>query len=141
MPNKRDVIWGFENAIGGAGDDKIVASEAANVLDGGAGNDTFVFETVTAANGTMIKGFAAGDVLCFTNIDADSSMDGDQGFTFKTPASLADSDVGLQLGELTFSHGSEDGAAVTTVMGMTNDGQFEVKLSGHVNLEEESFLL
>jgi hypothetical protein len=24
---------------------------------------------------------------------------------------------------------------------MTNDGQFEVKLSGHVNLEEESFLL
>lgn len=100
-----------------------------------------MFETVTAANGTMIKGFAAGDVLCFTNIDADSSMDGDQGFTFKTPASLADSDVGLQLGELTFSHGSEDGAAVTTVMGMTNDGQFEVKLSGHVNLEEESFLL
>jgi hypothetical protein len=66
--------------------------------------------------------------------------DGDQGFTFKSPASLADSDVGLQLGELTFSHGSEDGAAVTTVMGMTNDGQFEVKLSGHVNLEEESFI-
>ena len=139
--SQSDVIWGFENAIGGAGDDKIVASEAANILDGGAGNDTFVFETATAANGTMIKGFAAGDLLCFSDIDADTSMDGHQGFTFKTPASLADSDVGLQLGELTFSHGSEDGAAVTTVMGMTNDGQFEVKLSGHVNLEEESFLL
>ena len=130
-----DVIWGFENAIGGAGDDKIVASEAANILDGGAGNDTFVFETATAADGTMIKGFAAGDVLCFSDIDADTSMDGDQGFT------LAGRGAEIGAGELTFSHGSEEGADITTVTGMTNEGQFEVKLSGHVNLEEESFLL
>jgi hypothetical protein len=40
-----------------------------------------------------------------------------------------------------FSHGSEEGADITTVIGMTNEGQFEVKLSGHVNLEEENFLL
>ena len=130
-----DVIWGFENAIGGAGDDKIVASEAANILDGGAGNDTFVFETATAANGTMIKGFAAGDVLCFSDIDADTSMDGNQGFT------LAGRGAEIGAGELTFSHGSEEGADITTVTGMTNEGQFEVKLSGHVNLEEENFLL
>ena len=49
--------------------------------------------------------------------------------------------AGIGAGERTFSHGSEEGADITTVTGMTNEGQFGVKLSGHVNLEEESFLL
>jgi Ca2+-binding RTX toxin-like protein len=61
----RDTIWSVENFISGAGDDTIFASDAANVLDGGDGNDTFVFETAASAQGDHINGLSAGDVLQF----------------------------------------------------------------------------
>jgi Ca2+-binding RTX toxin-like protein len=130
-----DTLWSIENAIGGAGDDKIIASEAVNVLDGGEGNDTYVFESASAANGTTIHGFSAGDVLCFSDIDSDTGTSGRDAFT------LAGRDAQIGAGELTFSHGSEDGQDVTTVHGMTDQGEFQLKLSGHVKLEEENFLL
>jgi Ca2+-binding RTX toxin-like protein len=130
-----DTIWSIENVIGGQGDDRIVASEATNVLDGGDGNDTFVFETASNANGTTILGFSAGDVLCFTGIDANSATAGDDAFT------LAGRDAAIGAGQLTYSHGAEDGEDFTTVTGMTDQGEFQLKLSGHINLEEENFLL
>ena len=130
-----DTIWGIENVIGGQGDDRIVASEATNVLDGGDGNDTFVFESASNANGTTILGFSAGDVLCFSNIDANSAIDGRDAFT------LAGRNADIGTGQLTYSHGSDDGENFTTVTGMTDQDEFQLKLSGHINLEEENFLL
>jgi Ca2+-binding RTX toxin-like protein len=130
-----DTIWSIENVIGGSGDDRIVASEAVNVLDGGDGNDTFVFETASGANGTTILGFSAGDVLCFRDIDADSSTEGHDAFT------LAGRDANIGAGQLTYSHGAEDGENFTTVTGMTDQGDFQLKLSGHITLEEDNFLL
>ncbi|BBI60880.1 hypothetical protein HSBAA_21860 [Vreelandella sulfidaeris] len=38
-----DGLWGVENIVTGSGDDTITASRAVNVMDGGAGNDTFRF--------------------------------------------------------------------------------------------------
>ena len=130
-----DTIWSIENVIGGSGDDRIFASEAVNVLDGGDGNDTFVFETASGANGTTILGFSAGDVLCFRDIDADSSTEGHDAFT------LAGRDANTGAGQLTYSHGAEDGENFTTVTGMTDQGDFQLKLSGHITLEEDNFLL
>ncbi|BDW84680.1 peroxidase family protein [Roseicyclus marinus] len=130
-----DTIWSIENVIGGSGDDRIVASEAVNVLDGGDGNDTFVFETASSANGTTILGFSAGDVLCFRDIDADSSTEGHDAFT------LAGRDATIGAGQLTYSHGAEDGEDFTTVTGMTDKGEFQLKLSGHITLDENDFLL
>ncbi|MBY4893885.1 hypothetical protein KUL25_14040 [Rhodobacteraceae bacterium N5(2021)] len=135
IATQSDTIWSIENVIGGSGDDRIVASEAVNVLDGGDGNDTFVFETASGANGTTILGFSAGDVLCFRDIDADSSTEGHDAFT------LAGRDATIGAGELTYSHGAEDGDAFTTVTGMTDKGDFQLKLSGHITLEEDNFLL
>lgn len=58
-----DTLIGFENVIGGAGNDTIVASVKVNVLNGGGGNDTFVFESAAAANGDVINGFSPGDKI------------------------------------------------------------------------------
>ena len=130
-----DTIWSIENVIGGFGDDKIIASEAANTLDGGDGNDTFMFETTSAAAGTKILGFSAGDVLCFSGIDANSTTEARDAFT------LAGRDATIDVGELTFTHDADEGENFTTITGMTNEGEFQLKLSGHINLDEENFLL
>lgn len=43
-----DRLVSIENACGGAGDDRLIASDAVNVLVGGAGNDIFVFASLAA---------------------------------------------------------------------------------------------
>ena len=58
-----DVLDGIENVKGGSGSDVIFASNAVNVMDGGAGNDTFVFSSAAAANGDRIEGFTTGDKI------------------------------------------------------------------------------
>lgn len=129
-----DTIWSIENVIGGAGNDTIIASDAVNVMDGGEGNDTFVFESAAAADGDIIRGFNAGDVLCFSDLDADAGIEGNQSFT------LAGRDMTIGAGQLTFSHDNADGEDVTIVTGDTGTDTFSVKISGHHDLQEESFL-
>lgn len=43
-----DDVDGFEAAIGGLGDDVLIASSQVNVLIGGEGNDVFVFRSISA---------------------------------------------------------------------------------------------
>ena len=129
-----DTIWSIENVIGGAGNDTIIASDAVNVMDGGEGNDTFVFESAAAADGDIIRGFNAGDVLCFSDLDADAGIEGNQSFT------LAGRDMTIGAGQLTFSHDTADGEDVTIVTGDTGTDTFSVKISGHHDLQEENFL-
>ena len=61
----------IENAIGGNGDDKIIANDVANVINGKGGHDTVSYETATSGvtvtlNASSVgAGGAAGDVLKF----------------------------------------------------------------------------
>ncbi len=63
-----DTLSGIENVIGGAGNDTIVADGSVNVLNGGGGLDTFVFNTASAANGDRIEGFQAGDKIDLSGV-------------------------------------------------------------------------
>lgn len=83
-----DTFYSFENFVGGSGHDVITASNAANVMDGGLGNDTFRFTTTSAANGDSIYGFQPGDKIDFAAIDANTGASGKQTFTINSPASL-----------------------------------------------------
>ena len=67
-----DTIWGIENVNTGSGNDTITASDAVNVMNGGAGNDIFKFTSASAADGDTILGFQAGDRVDLSAIDTNS---------------------------------------------------------------------
>ena len=78
-----DVLWGIENVVTGSGDDTITASKSVNVMDGGAGHDTFRFLSSADADGDTILGFQPGDKIDLSAIDADSGSS-NQAFTLVT---------------------------------------------------------
>lgn len=84
-------IRNFENVIGGSGKDKIIANADANILKGGGGGDTFVFETVAAAKGDKILDFSQGaDKISLSAIDANGSGAGSASFKFIGTAAFHD---------------------------------------------------
>jgi Ca2+-binding RTX toxin-like protein len=60
----------FENVIGGQRDDRIVGNRANNVLEGGYGNDRYVFRsTLNFETDTIIENAGAGvDTLDFSSL-------------------------------------------------------------------------
>ncbi len=68
-----DLLWGIENVVTGSGDDQITASKAVNVMDGGAGEDTFRFLSTADADGDTILGFQPGDKIDLSAINAGSA--------------------------------------------------------------------
>ena len=73
MSDNISIAYGtvIENAVGGAGDDILIANSANNELTGGAGNDTFVF--LEAASKDKIRDFDSGnDVIDLSAFGIDS---------------------------------------------------------------------
>jgi subtilase-type serine protease len=73
----------------GARDDVIHGGLGFDQLSGGRGSDTYVYTDVAEANGVTLDGtdiiaFRRGDVIDLSAIDADTTQDGDQAFTFTT---------------------------------------------------------
>lgn len=130
-----DVIYGFENFVGGSGHDVVTATTAVNIIDGGAGNDTFRFQSAAAANGDTIYGFAPGDKIDFSAIDAKVEMGGKQAFTLTGGTLTA-------AGQVAVSHETRDGAEVTLVranMDGDADADFELTIVGRHNLTASDF--
>ncbi|WP_244640501.1 peroxidase family protein [Aureimonas glaciei] len=125
-----DAIFGFENVIGGAGDDQIFASSVANVLDGGGGDDVFVFRTAADADGDLITGFASGD-----QIDL-AGMTGPAGFSLETTSLTG-------AGQVLVSHVTgDDGEALTRIQGNVSGGpgaDFTLDIAGTHNLTQSDF--
>jgi Ca2+-binding RTX toxin-like protein len=125
-----DTIWGIENVNTGSGNDTITASNAVNVINGGAGNDTFKFTSTVAANGDTIVTFEPGDRIDLTAIDANIGTAGDQSFTLVSGAPTAAGQLGVTLetradGDVTVIQGNIDGNA---------EADFTIEISGHHNL-------
>ena len=125
-----DTIWGIENVNTGSGNDTITASNAVNVMNGGAGNDTFKFTSTSAANGDTIVNFEPGDWIDLTGIDANIGTAGDQSFTLVTGAPTAAGQLGVTFetradGDFTVVQGNIDGNA---------DADFTIEIAGHQNL-------
>ncbi|WP_292294472.1 peroxidase family protein [Marivita sp.] len=115
----RDTIWSIENFVGGAGDDTIFASDAANVLDGGDGNDTFVFETAASAQGDHINGLSAGDVLQFgTGADA---------------VTISSRDQAIEAGFAVAHDAAND---VSTISGSLDEEDFQLTVSGRFDYDQ-----
>lgn len=133
-----DVLWGIENVNTGFGDDTITASNAVNVMDGGAGNDTFVFPTIQAANGDRILGFEPGDKIDLSGIDANAGLTGNQTFTLASGGALT------AVGQLAASFEVRDGTEVTVLRGNVSgddNAEFEIEIEGHHDLTNQNLAL
>ncbi len=126
-----DTFYGFENFVGGSGHDKITASTAVNVIDGGLGDDVFKFTSAASANGDTIYGFHTGDRIDFTGMNPDGPMKLEAG-------QMIDA-----IGDVTITHEMRDGEEFTVIRGKTlddNAGDFELSLHGRHNLTINDFL-
>ena len=77
----------IENAIGGAGNDTIIANQAANRLTGGSGTDTFIWKSAADAADTTgadrILDFVSGiEKIDLSAIDANSTTAANDAFQF-----------------------------------------------------------
>ncbi|MBC2775052.1 calcium-binding protein [Rhizobium sp. AQ_MP] len=123
-----DTFYGFENFVGGSGHDKITASMAVNIIDGGLGDDVFKFTSAASANGDTIYGFQTGDRIDFTGMGA---MKLEAGQTIDA------------IGDVTITHEMRDGEEFTVIRGNTqgdNAADFELSLHGRHNLTINDFL-
>ena len=129
-----DMVFGFENVIGGSGDDTIIASAVANVMDGGLGSDTFVFNSAADANGDRIVGFAPGDKIDLSGIDADAGTTGHQSFVLFAGTGFAPT------GQVMVSHSADDQHTLVSA-DVNGDGSsdFTIDLTGHHDLTLDDF--
>ncbi|MEM8632059.1 MAG: M10 family metallopeptidase C-terminal domain-containing protein [Pseudomonadota bacterium] len=129
---------------GGGGNDFITGGTGRDILKGGSGIDTFDFNAVNesknkAKKRDVIKDFDKGtDRLDVSDIDA---IDGgvDDGFVF-----IGKSKFSETAGELRFSFDKVNKKKVTIVEGDVDGdgvGDFEIELSGKINLPETDFIL
>jgi Ca2+-binding RTX toxin-like protein len=110
-----DTTFGFEDFIGGSGNDTIIANSIANVMDGGGGNDTFVFHSAADADGDTIKGFQPGDKIDLSAIDANTGASGNQSFV------LFAGNIFTSAGQVIVTQEVKDGVDHTFVSGNTNN--------------------
>ncbi len=111
--------------MGGSGNDTIYASNGVNVLDGGAGNDSFVFKTAAAANGDSIVGFQTGDTIDLDQLYASLGVSNTTVIANNANFS-ATGQVHLRVvGENTVIEGNTD---------IDNDVDFSITVVGRTNL-------
>jgi len=133
-----DTLWGFENVVTGSGDDTIVANASVNVIEGGAGRDTFRFQSEANADGDTITSFQAGDKIDLSGTDANNGVAGNQSFTLVAGSSLSGA------AQLAVTHESRADGDYTVVSGSTDsDGtaEFRLNIKGNHNLTNSDFNL
>ena len=133
-----DTLWGIENVVTGSGADKITMSNAVNVVDGGLGNDVFVFGSTTAAHGDTIRGFEAGDKIDLSGIDANTGVAGNDTFTLQSGQSTT------APGQIVVTHETREDGEYTVISGDTagsNAPEFRVSIAGNHALTADHFNL
>jgi Ca2+-binding RTX toxin-like protein len=124
-----DTLYNIENVVTGSGADTITASNGVNVMDGGAGTDTFVFTSATAADGDTILGFEAGDKVDLSGIDAKDATGANDSFTLVSGAASG------AAGSLVLTYETRDAGEFTVLEGHVNgtgEPEFRLSIAGHV---------
>ena len=133
-----DTLWNVENAVTGSGADTITANGAVNVIDGGAGNDTFRFLSEADADGDTIVGFQPGDKIDFSGIDANGNAAGNQSFTLVAASTLSSA------AQLIVTHETREDGDYTVVQGSVdgdNTAELRLSIKGTHNLTSADFNL
>lgn len=128
--------------IGNAGNNRLAGGAGADRLTGGAGRDVFVFQSIgdstpRPAGRDTITDFrpAQGDRIHLAAIDADTTLAGNQAFSFIGGRSFSG-----QAGELS-ARSTASGTLVSADVNGDRIADFAVLLSGNVALTADQFLL
>jgi len=96
---------GADVLIGGDNEDLLLGGGSKDTLTGGAGNDVFRYDNVSdstpGAGADEIEDFQLGDLIDLSRIDANSTLAGDQAFSF-----IGNAAFGNQAGQLRFENQS-----------------------------------
>ena len=125
-----DSISGFENVIGGAGNDTITANSSVNVMAGLQGLDTFEFNMAGDADGDHITDFQTGDTIDL------SGMAVHYGFSNFNILSSGTTFSGA--GELIITMDGADAIVEGNVEG-DDQADFSIRVSGKTNLDGSDF--
>lgn len=132
-----DVIWSIETFLSGSGNDMITSGLAANTIDGGAGNDTFRFTSAEAADADTILGFAPGDRIDLSGIDANGSQSANGVFALVSGGFTG-------TGQLLISEETREDGVYTVVEGNVSGdaaADFKIGIKGQHDLKTSDFEL
>lgn len=133
-----DTLWNMENVVTGSGNDTITANASVNIIDGGAGNDKFVFNSEKDADGDTILGFQPGDKIDLSGTDANNGASGNQAFTLVAGSTLSGA------AQLIVTHETRDDGDYTVVQGSVdgdNSAELRLSIKGNHNLTTTDFNL
>ncbi|MBY2949258.1 peroxidase family protein [Rhizobium leguminosarum] len=133
-----DTLWNIENVVTGSGSDTITANASVNIIDGGAGNDKFLFRSEADADGDTIIGFQPGDKIDLSGTDANNALSGNQAFTLVAASTLSGP------AQLIVTHETRADGDYTVVQGSVDgDSSAELRLNikGNHNLTTSDFNL
>ena len=131
---------GNDRLYGGAGADTLYGGRGADKLYGGAGADSFIFKSVAESNGKAVDTIfdfssAAGDRIDLSAIDANTSIAGNQAFSF-----IGSKDFTGKAGELRY----ETSASGSYVYGDVNGdakADFAIRFDDALTFKSADFIL
>ena len=137
----RDEISGFENVIGGHGNDSMKSGHGSASFTGGDGDDTFEFETPDQIwRGILVRtitDFAVGDRLLVAGYELHDSSghgsDGENEDPFYNQY-LSDEDSHRSI-RFHFEKQDDDDVTRLVVIDGNPDDEYSIQLSGHHVLE------
>ncbi len=141
-----DTLQSVERAIGGAGDDTLIAGDTVNVLTGGDGNDVFVFESSTAGYGSgnrdKILDFEVGDSIKIKHLNEEAA-EVLEDLGFETFVLISHDAEITEPGQLRLRYESLETRDVTIIEGNIDNEfenhEFEIELHGRYELTEHDF--
>ena len=145
-----DAIEGIENAVGGSGNDILIASDAVNLLSGGAGEDVFVFTSSAATghgkdNRDKILDFEAGDRIDLEDLGrefASALVDTFEGQDIRKFVLINEQSQFTKPGQMKVRYEEFNGETTTVLAGNLDDDQtaeFELEMVGYHALKDEDF--
>ena len=129
-------LWGgsgSDTISGGDGVDRIAGGFGADTLSGGAAADDFVYLDVRDRGDTITDFQVGSDDIDLSAIDANSTIAGDQGFTFGGTTATANG--------VWYAHADGDTVVYVDVDGDANTAELWVTLDGTKVLTGGDFLL
>ncbi|QDM28310.1 hypothetical protein FNL56_20970 [Tardiphaga sp. vice304] len=139
-------IFEIENVRGGHGRDRLVADAHVNIMEGGEGDDTFVFRDMASLKNEggprdHIVDFSVGDRLDLSRVGQELDDFAGQKLFFAGTDQAKFDEVGAVTYHYEIVSDTKEITVVTGDLDGNSDHQFEIVLDGHIDLTAGNFVL